>query len=450
MGSGQISMIRQHLRESKVVIIDHHLQESDAEEPGIIEVNTMDAGIEENISGSGVTYLVARSMGEGNADLSAIAILGAIGDSQIGSIGEEWGLFGINKEIVKDAVNAGKIRLGKGLRLWGRYTRPIHKTLEYSLDPFIPNVSGSESKAVQFLQELGIPVKKENGDWRTLSDLSEEEQGRLASGIIAERVRNGYPNAEWIFGDVYELLDKGRESRDAGEFATLLNACGKMGKAYLGVELCLNVAKAFLDVKWVLENYRKALGDSIRWIYTQLEKGNGDAVRKTDNAWYVLAGSKISEHIISNVISVVEKSVSPGMPVFAFADSEEGVKVSARASEKLVQKGINLKEIAGKAAEKVGGHGGGHSGAAGAEIPKGKENAFIEAVEAILSGKGEKSDTNKSLEAVNNLNPGEPDNSEDETEEDENHGRGRKKEAGNEAGGSEEMEGEGLVQYFRS
>jgi len=441
LGSGQIEMIKQHLPGADVIIIDHHQPEGSLEGSRILQVNPTDFGIEENISGSGVSYIVARSLGPANRDLAGIAIVGAIGDSQIGSIGEEWGLFGLNREILKDAVDANKIKVTKGLRIWGRYTRPIHKALEYSVDPYIPNVSGSESDAVQFMHELGIPLKKENGEWRTLRDLSEDEQKKLASGIIAERVNGGHPNAEWIFGDVYELLDKGGECRDANEFATVLNACGKMGRGYLGVELCLNVAKAFLEVKWVLEKYRKSIGGAIRWVYEQIERKNENVVRKTPNAWYVLAGSKVNEHIISNVISIVEKSANPAIPVFAFADSAEGVKVSARACSKVVEGGLNLKKVVGKAAAKAGGQGGGHSGAAGATIPAGSEEIFINAVESSISQGRE---TNKSLPEEKNIKPDSNHvNSREETE----HGSTEEIE---QKSGGEEVERKGLVHYFSS
>ncbi len=272
LGSGHLESIKSHLSGADVVIIDHHQQQGDLEGSRILQVNPLDFGVEDGISGSGVSYIVARSLGPENRDLSGIAIIGAIGDSQIGSIGDEWGLFGLNREILKDAVETKRIKLTKGLRIWGRYTRPIHKALEYSVEPYIPNVSGSESSAVQFMHELGIPLKKESGEWRTMANLSEEEQKKLASGIIAERVNGGHPNAEWIFGDVYELLDKGGECRDANEFATVLNACGKMGRGYLGVELLLNVAKAFLEVKWVLEKYRKVIGPDVFDHFVKLAK----------------------------------------------------------------------------------------------------------------------------------------------------------------------------------
>ena len=448
LGSGHVEMIKRHMPGTDVVIIDHHQTQGELAGSRILQVNPLDFGIDDNISGSGVSYIVARALDPVNRDLSGIAIVGAIGDSQIGSIGEEWGLFGLNRELLKDAVETSKIKVTKGLRIWGRYTRPIHKALEYSVDPYIPNVSGSESNAVQFLHELGIELKRESGEWRTLMDLSEEEQKRLASGMIAERVNGGHQNAEWIFGDVYELLDKGGECRDANEFATIMNACGKMGKGYLGVELCLNVAKAFLQVKWVLDNYRKSIGGAVRWIYEQIERGNESVIRKTQRAWFVLAGSKVSEHIISNVISIVEKSASPGVPVFAFADSDEGMKVSARASGKLVEQGLNLKDVVSEAAQKVGGQGGGHSGAAGATIPAGSEAVFISSVEEALSAGKE---TNKSMEDEKNIKPlSKPDTSvSDPVGPAEETRYGAAEEDKQESGGKE-VEGEGLVQYFSS
>ncbi len=443
MGAGSLDAIGRHLGSADVIIIDHHQQEGSLG-PRMLHVNPMDFGIKEDMSGSGAAYIVARSMSAQNRDLAGTAIIGAIGDSQMGSLGKEWGLFGLNSEILKDAVETRKIRVEKGLRLWGRYGRPLHKALAFSVDPHIPNVSGSESMAVQFLNELGIELKRENGDWRSLSDLSEEEQKRLASGIIAERVKAGHPNAEWIFGDVYELLDKGSDCRDGNEFATLLNACGKMGRGYLGVELCLNVPKSFLEAKWVMEKYRRTVGNAVRWVSEQIEKGNGAVFRKTASAWYVLAGNRVGEHIISNVISIIEKSMDIGKPVFAFANAEDGVKVSARASAELVEAGLNLKKLVHAAALRVGGQGGGHSGAAGATIPEGSIEGFIAALEDAMA---KKEKTNKSMDKEKNIKPNpHPFNS---VKADVNGSTAAEEENGKENLG-EEVEGKGLVQYFRS
>jgi len=385
-GSGQLDNIQKYLLDkvNRVIISDHHqIQGSISQEnrDRVIHINPVDFGIADNVSGSGMSYLIARAMNPENRDLSGLAIIGAIGDSQIGSIEEDWGLSGLNKEILKDSEKTNKISVEKGLRLWGRYTRPVHKSLEYSIDPFIPGVSGSESASVQFLNELGIELKNDRGGWRTLADLSEEEQQKLASGMIKERIRGNEDNPEWVFGDVYELLDKGNEFRNANEFATLLNACGKLKKGYLGIALCLNDPESFAEVPDVLETYRKGIGKALNWVYR-----NKEIIKTTENANYILARNKISEHIISNVTSILSRSgMVPEKPTFAFANTDDGkVKISARASEKLIKDGIDLKNIIVEAVKETGGEGGGHKASAGATIPLGSEESFINCVERIL------------------------------------------------------------------
>ncbi len=388
MGSGQLGIIQKHLlgKGNKIIISDHHQVQGEVISDNVLHLNPVDFGIEENISGSGMAYLIARALCYENMDLSELGVIGAIGDSQIGSIGADWGLFGLNKEILKDAEKTGKIKIKKGLRLWGRNTRPVHKALEYSVDPYIPGVSGSESASVHFLQEIGIRLKDEAGKWRTLNDLSHEEVKTLASGIIKQRVAGNEDNPEHIFGDVYELLTK-PEYSDANEFATLLNACGKTGNGFLGVALCLNDPLSFSEVKGILDNYRKDIGKALNWIYK-----NKESIRKTENANYITAGRNIPEHVASNVISIISKSaLLPDKPTFAFVDAENGTtKISARLSDSLVKQGLNLKDIMAQSASEADGEGGGHAGAAGAKIPRGNEEMFINTIEKIMKNRNVK------------------------------------------------------------
>lgn len=387
-GSGSLDKIAE-LDDKDIIIVDHHQKQGEAG-PRSILINPVDFGIGENISSSGISYILSRALNPANKDLSEIAIIGAIGDSQIGSIGSEWGLMGINKEILKDAISTKKIKVTKGLRIWGRNTRPIHKALEYSLDPYIPGVSGSESHAVQFLQEVGIPLK-ENGEWRKLSDLSIDEEKKLGSAIIAERIHSNQENPDWIFGDIYELLDKKEEFSNANEFTTMINACGKMGKQDIGIGLCLNDPTSIESVNTILSQYRRKLGEGINWVYS-----NPEAVIKKEYADYVLAKDNISEHIISNVISIISKNWNKVL--FGLSDADDGVKISGRCSNKDVENGVNLKEVLEKAAKKFGCKGGGHKAAAGATIPKGKEEEFIKIAEILLSDMKKVSNIQKPVE----------------------------------------------------
>lgn len=458
LGSGYLENIQNHLMkdgDTKVIVLDHHQSEGEVRSKNLLHVNSEDFGITEHISGSGIAYLLARAMNPDNRDLSELGIIGAIGDSQIGSIGESWGLLGLNKEILKDAELSRKIRVKKGLRLWGRYTRPVHKTLQYSVDPYIPGISGSESASVQFLQELGIDLKDKER-WRTLADLTGEENKKLASGIIAERIRGKHMNPEWIFGDTYELLDKKGELRDANEFATILNACGKMGKAYMGIAFCLNDAD-HSEARDILNSYRREIGKAMAWVYK-----NKHSIRKTDNAVYIFGGSSISEHVISNVVSIINKSCLDldgvandvcEKPIFAFADTEEGdVKVSARVSDSLVEKGVDLKDIMVRVTMDIGGEGGGHKGAAGARIEKDHEDRFISSVEKILVKKDLNKTEQKTQIDIHNSERGERYGTAESERirtqrEGEERGEGEAKETGE---GSEEVEGKGLVRYFDS
>jgi RecJ-like exonuclease len=480
LGSGFLGEIGRHLfnRERKVIILDHHQVQGDTEGFGdsVYHVNPILFGIEEDISGSGVSYLMARALSPLNKDLSELAVIGAIGDSQIGSIGPHWGVIGINKEVLKDAQSSGKIELGKGLRLWGRYGRPVHKALQFSIDPYIPEVSGSESGSVQFLKELGIDLKEPTGEWRTLASLSEAETKKLATGIIKERIRNGEDNPEWIFGDVYELLDKKGNFRDANEFATMLNASGKSGNAFMGVGLCLNDDGFRQDLRKVMTEYRREVGKAV-----ELVRKNTGMVKVTEKADYILAGDRISEHIISNVVSIIEKSclVPDGVchkPVFALANTDDGkIKVSGRVNDFLVKNGFSMKDILAEVGRQLGGQGGGHLGAGGAVIPAGSEEMFINTVEKLLSAPSQvvafkegSPEGNNLNERVHNIEKAQEENekvhigvgdgkaeSEGSGAEGEEEGRekgdqGRAKPKARGSGRSQEVERQGLVRYLFS
>ena len=76
--------------------------------------------------------------------------------------------------------------------------------------------------------------------------------------------------------------------------------------------------------------------------------------------------------------------VDKSRPLFAFAHSDEGVKVSARATKTLVSRGLDLSVVMRKAAETMGGAGGGHNIAAGATIPYNREEEFLELAQNII------------------------------------------------------------------
>jgi RecJ-like exonuclease len=89
--------------------------------------------------------------------------------------------------------------------------------------------------------------------------------------------------------------------------------------------------------------------------------------------------------IVGIVAGMCFSKANLNKPIIAFANKDGDVKVSARATQRLVSKGVNLASALKFAAEKVGGMGGGHAIAAGATIPDGRETDFLRELNRILA-----------------------------------------------------------------
>jgi RecJ-like exonuclease len=384
IGSGQLRDISSKLGGNcQVIILDHH-QPSDFYVEEIDHLNPHPWGIDgaREVSGSGMTYFFAKVMNPKNIDLSTLAIVGAIGDIQ----DADGRLVGLNELIVKDGVTAGVLKVEKDLRLFGRQTRPLYKALEYTTEPFIPGLSGSESSCIQFLSDLDIPVKK-NEEYTMLADLTRDERKRLVTALILKMIEHKIPpkTAENIVGDVFTFLQEEKRTplRDAKEYATLLNACGKNEDFSIGIAVCLgdrgNIYHRSLDL---LSDHKNHISSCFEWISDNMNK-----IKDGGPIYYFHAEGEINENILGTVTSMVLNSrvLEPLKPVIGLTYTDEGkVKVSARGNKELIERGLNLGKAMMLSAEKVGGSGGGHDIAAGAQIDTGKEGEFIQTVVEII------------------------------------------------------------------
>src|SRR4030042_1580111 len=124
--------------------------------------------------------IVFRDLGSGYVDLAPVAVVGALGDLQ--DKYDQRMLGGLNEKIVEDGVKAGLLNVEKDLIFFGRETRPIHRTLAFSTNPFIPGLSGEEDKSLAFLANLDIKTRTDD-KWRALRDLSDDEKKSLWSAL---------------------------------------------------------------------------------------------------------------------------------------------------------------------------------------------------------------------------------------------------------------------------
>lgn len=374
IGSGQSSLIREHIvedTEKEVVISDHHSPQveepSDSEQ--IVHLNPHFLGHDggEAISAAGMTYLIAEAESEENYDLVPYALIGATGDVQ-----KQDGVFlGLNGRLLEKAEEHELIEKRKGLDLYGRSTKPLHKSLMYTSDPHLDGITNSESGAIQFLKSTGVEIR-ENGDFRTLEDLSAEEEKKIIHGLI----KQGY-DVEPLLRNVY-VLENGH---GIDEFSTIINACGRLGEPRKGVKILLENDLELAEK--ISRKYGRRISKALRYVEDNREN---DEVVYDDTMGIIDAGSNIDENFIGTVTTIAMSDGYFSSPVamgLAHAEKEK-IKISSRASKEVVEEGLNLGDIVESAAEEVEGEGGGHNVAAGAKIPRDRKQEFMELVEQEL------------------------------------------------------------------
>ena len=374
LGSGMCELIKS--RGIRAVISDHHQPQGSFEFH--LNPHLFGANGSYELSGSGSTYLLASALGE-NKDLSPLAIVGAIGDMQHLKMGQ---LVGINREILEEGVKGSTLQFKKDLTLFGKQTRPIYKLLQYSSDPYLPGLTGDEEACIEFLHSLNIRFSQEER-WRRWIELETPEKQKIVSGLVQYCLKSGIPSykIERLIGEVYILLNEreGTEMRDASEFSTLLNATARYDHAEIGLAVCMgNREEAYEDARKLLAEHRQNLVNGLMYVK---EKG----VIKLDNIQYFDAGSEIKETIVGIIAGMSSVIVeNRNLPIIAFAKSDGGVKVSARGTQDLIRRGINLSEAMSVVSAEFGGAGGGHDIAAGATIPENTKENFVRRLDLFI------------------------------------------------------------------
>ncbi len=363
----------------RYLVIDHHqVAEDDMKRPSVVNAWAYgyDGGAE--ACSSSMAYFFALALDPRNTDLSPLAVIGALADRQ--DRGHERSLIGLNKAAADDAGAAGLLTVSKDLLFTGRETRPIHESVALTSTPYLRGLTGSKDSVLALLHQSGLPLK-EGGSWRTISSLTPEEKMKLTE-VLASVVGASAGASDAIsalVGDVFTLEpeDSFTPLRDAREFGTLLNSCGRMGASGTGIAICLGDRGAALkDALKTLGEYRLALNKALDAL-----ANSGDRIERHGKVVFARGEGIVEERLLGPVISILTSS--PGFKdsvvVGSAASGESEIKISAREGDAFAGE-VNLGLLMREAAESVGGTGGGHSMAAGAKIPASAADRFYAAV----------------------------------------------------------------------
>ncbi|MDO5823959.1 single-stranded-DNA-specific exonuclease RecJ [Methanobrevibacter sp.] len=389
LGSGQ--RVDSKAREGqKILILDHHppLRDIDyraGKNYTFLEINPMHHGIDGSydVCGGGLCYFLGKEFGY--TDLSWIGVLSAIGDMQNTKTGH---FEGLNEIIQQDAIDGGYLKLTKDdLNIYGRNSRPLFVALSYFSDVKLP-ITNNTNETMAILEELGIDEKHNR---KTLNELTMEEKGKLFQrllSMLAKVVPGKYIQylPQLIIGDSYTFLKEDPSSflRDASEFSTAMNACGRNHEEKIAMEVLKGDRFVALDeLEDVSLNHRRNLAQAISGV---VESDDANII-ELENLQY-FDGTGIKPEIVGTITGMILGYCNWKKPIIGFAQTDDtGLKVSLRCSRLLSYDGIHFGNIIRKVAGQVGGSGGGHAMACGAYIPIDKKDEFLKEFNENLNGR---------------------------------------------------------------
>jgi len=405
-GSGQYLELVEKLKNndhlSPFIILDHHFPQNVAnKEDSIISgiySNTnpwhinpyfyqIDGSIE--ISGAGLCYYFAKALSKKNRDLSPIALVGATGDIQ--NQGPNNTFVGLNSLIVEDAIQANLIEIVNDLNF--SPIKPLNEAIAYSSDIDLPGLSKNPNKTLKFLKTLGILMENLDGKVKTLNDMNQDEKQKISSAIIeyaslkldidpGDIIKNLIINRYIMKNEVV-----GSELHDFNEFSNLLNSCGRSNNGSLGIAIAMGDRRiAYQKAQSNLIDYKKSIAQSLSWIQKE------NKIQRKEYIQFFFGEDVIPENIVGTIASMLifDKSgiIDKSKPIFGYAKrvDEDVYKISGRAHETIVKKGVNLSEAIREALElsDLDALGGGHPPAAGTKVPVDKIEIFLEHCNKII------------------------------------------------------------------
>ncbi len=378
LGGGFASELDSTLGDNWIVLDHHQISDKEMDNQNVINAwkYGIDGGVE--ICAGGMAYLASMSLDEKNSDLSAIAIVSALGDRQ--DQGERKSFTGKNFEIANTAKEQGLVDIDLDLLLVGRETRPLPDALAFTSQPFIEGLTWNRDACLSLLNSSGIKLK-DGGRWRVPAELNEEEKRQVIESISKFTAgKNATEIMSELIGYTYTFPREDNRSflRDGREFSTMLNSCGRINRSGVGMAICMGDRNKILrEGETILTDYRKMIRE-----YMSILSNERWRISESETCIMVNGEDIVPETMTGTISSLIAGSPkNSGKIVILRTKGEQNtIKFSSRKSFGC-NSDINLSEIMRTGAEKFDGIGGGHNAAAGAKITKDKLDEFLNYLE---------------------------------------------------------------------
>ena len=358
MGSGQVDRLEK--MGGVVIALDHHKPVRRSRK--ILQVNPHFFDIDgmTEACASTLSLLLAITLDSDNWNLSPVALAGVVGDRQ-----HMGGMKGLNLQVLDGASDRGYITIQKSLNLKGP---TVYKAIAESVDPYFVGLSGREENVAAFLESMKINPET------ALGSLDEFYRRKLTS-MLSLRLMGQGCRPETVEELVTDVLWIPAMELSAADLADLLNACGRQDHESLGLALCLGDKEALAEADALRSDYNRKLMERLLSIET-------DGAEEMEHLQHIDADEPSLAGAICGL--AMQYILDQQRPTLALSVVGSKAKVSGRGTKYLVSKGLDLASAFKKAAENVGGVGGGHAVASGATISVDKRSEFLESCDSII------------------------------------------------------------------
>ncbi len=328
--------------DGNVLILDHHKPPGDSDK--VIHINPHLFGYDGSIEATATTmaYLLT-----GDRRYAKCFLAGLLGDKQYMPF---EGPVGLNRTLVE----ALDVKMEFDLPLFGE----IGDAIFYSIEPFYPGLSGNMDNIRRMLKRIGLNSAE------SIESLSEEEKTRLGSYLALNLVKNSkIPDAGKY------IVDLDFQMEGSVRYLTeLIDSACRTDNQSVAMAYILGERESFDRMEVLRRDYRAQV---IEELYRMLEN-----LGEKGHVQYYYAKSS---YLASTVATIATIYLLDPTKVTLALHMGEVTTVSARVHRSMMDR-IDLGEIMRKVSTNLGGHGGGHRMAAGASIPRGKEEEFLEMV----------------------------------------------------------------------
>ncbi|MFP3256617.1 MAG: DHH family phosphoesterase [Candidatus Nanopusillus acidilobi] len=248
----------------KIYIIDHHfISIKDIELNNVVNLNPNIFNLDgyKEISTSNVLYYLYQSLNPYDKNILYLSLVGNLYDFDKP-----------NNEILNELIDREILSKYTGINLPGIFIKPLYKVLSSPFNFYIPNISGSDEKALELIKELNTKDKGVAGIF--YKDLSEEDIKKLVSSIIKLKLKFNLQRTDDLIGEIYNI----NKNEEIGDLLELL-----------------------YDIEGLIENNKR------EGILYFIKKYNIDILRESENNLR-LQFSKLLYDIINNNIQIKDEN----------------------------------------------------------------------------------------------------------------------------------------------